>query len=185
MEAKDPKDNTLRLGNPGMYTHINEFEFAVQAGGREASKFKFWHSIRDEKFVPKTDFDKQMHAHWLKSRYERGMLLREGGQGQRHAPLFFMAKPADAQVCALDGPLTLVVKAPEYQTLQRGEGGCDVAFYVVVLGRPYRGADHQCYHALSTKEVPEAAHLEVEVEYPAKKADAPPLRRKYVLKERC
>jgi hypothetical protein len=96
-----------------------------------------------------------------------------------------MPKPADAQVCALDGPLTFVVKLPQYQVLKRGEEESDLAFHIAVIGRPYRGAEQQFYNPLATKEVPEGAHLQVEVEYPAKVANTPPLRRKYLLKERC
>jgi hypothetical protein len=99
--------------------------------------------------------------------------------------VWFMPRPADAQVCALDGPLTFVQKLPEYQVLQRGEAGCDLAFHIVVVGRPHRGAEQQFYNPLSTKEVPERAHLAVEIDYPAKTAGAPPLRRKCLLKQRC
>jgi hypothetical protein len=53
------------------------------------------------------------------------------------------------------------------------------------MGRPHRGAEQQMFNPLATKEVPEGAHLEVAMEYPAKSAGAPPLRRKYLLKQRC
>ena len=96
-----------------------------------------------------------------------------------------MPKPADAQVCALDGPLTFLVRSPEYQVLQRGEAGGDLAFQIVVMGRPHRGAEQQSYNPLSTDEPPFGAHLEVEIEYPAKAANTPPPRRKYLLKHRC
>jgi hypothetical protein len=94
-----------------------------------------------------------------------------------------MPKPADAQVCALDGPLTFVVKMPEYQVLKRGEAGGDLAFHIAVMGRAYRGAGQQLFNPLATKEVPTGAHLQVEIDYPAKKG--PPLRRKYLLEQRC
>ncbi len=143
------------------------------------------HWIRAENFVPKTDFDKEWHAKWLKLRWENSTLWRKEGQGQGQTPVLFMPKPADAQVCALDGPLTFVVRMPEYQVLKRGEAACDLAFCIVVKGRPHRGAGRPFHNPLATSEVPENAHLEVEIEYPAKVANAAPLRRKYLLKERC
>ena len=79
----------------------------------------------------------------------------------------------------------MVVKLPQYQVLQRGEAGGDLAFHIVVMGRPHRGAEQQFYNPLATKEVPEGTHLEVEIECPAKMVQAPPLRRKYLLKQRC
>jgi hypothetical protein len=96
-----------------------------------------------------------------------------------------MPKPADSQVCALDGPLTFAVKLPQQRLLQRGEAGCDLAFHIVVMGRPHRGAQQQFFNRLATTEVPSGAHLEVDIAYPANTANAAPLHRQYVLKQRC
>src|SRR5439155_26710523 len=128
---------------------------------------------------------KKWHAQWLEWRWENSTLWRQEGLGQGQTPLVFMPKPADAQVCALDGPLTFVVKMPEYQVLKRGEAGSDLAFHIAVMRRPHRGAERQFFNPLTTKEVPEGAHLEVDIEYPAKAPNAPPLQRKYLLKQRC
>jgi hypothetical protein len=78
-----------------------------------------------------------------------------------------------------------VLKSPDDQVLERGEGGCDVAFHIAVVGRPPKGAERQFYNPLATTEAPQAAHLAVEIEYPGKGANDPPLRRTYFLKERC
>jgi hypothetical protein len=149
------------------------------------STFRLNHWVRAEGFTPKTDFDKQLHAKWLKLQWENSTLFRKEGLGQGQTPVYFMPKPADAHVCALDGPLTLMVKAPEHQVLRRGEAGCDLAFCIAVLGRAPRGVEQRFCNPLATTELPAGAHLEVEIEYPAKAANAAPLRRKYLLKERC
>jgi len=185
LEPHNPRDGSNRFDNAGSHTHFDEFEFTVQAGVGGTSKFKLQHWVRAENFVPKTDFDKKLHAQWLKLHHENSTLWRQEGQGQGQTPLVFMPKPRDAQVCALDGPLTFVVKLPEYQVLKHGEAGGDLALHVAVLGRPHLGAEQQFYNPLATKEVPAGAHLEVDIEYPAKAANTPPLRRKYLLKERC
>jgi hypothetical protein len=185
IEPNNPKDGSNRFAGSGSHTHFDVFEFTVQAGAGGTSKFKLQHWIRAKNFVPQTDFDKKWHAKWRELRYEISTLWRTEGRGQGQTPVLFMPKPADAQVCALDGPLTFVVKLPEYQVLKRGEAGGDLAFHIVVMGRPHRGAEQQFYNPLATKEVPEGAHLEVEIEYPAKAANGPPLRRKYLLKQRC
>ncbi len=185
LEPNNPKDDSNRFAGSGSHTHFDIFEFTVRAGAAGPSKFRLDHWVRAENFTPKTDFDKKRHAKWLELRYENSTLWRKEGQGQGQTPVVFMPKPADAQVCALDGPLTFVVKLPQYQVLQRGEAGCDLAFHIVVMGRPHRGGEQRFYNPLATKEVPEGAHLEVEIEYPAKTANAPPLRRKYLLKQRC
>jgi hypothetical protein len=185
LEPNNPKDGSNRFGNPGSHTHFDIFEFTVQAGAGGTSKFKLHRWVRAEKFTPQTDFDKKLHAQWLKLRHENSTLWRQEGQGRAQTPVIFMPKPADAHVCALDGPLTFVVRMPQYQVLRRGEAGGDVAFQIVVKGRPHRDAEHELNNPLATVEVPAGAHLEVDIEYPAKAANDPPLRRKYLLKERC
>jgi RNA polymerase sigma factor (sigma-70 family) len=185
LEPNNPKDGSNRFSGSGSHTHFDVFEFTVQAGTSGTGKFKLQHWIRAENFVPKTIFDRHLHADWLKLRYENSTLWRQDGQGQGQTPLVFMPKPADAQVCALDGPLTFVLKLAENQVLKRGEAGCDLAFHIAVMGRPHRGADQQFYNPLATAEVPEGAHLVVDIEYSSKAANTPPLRRKYLLKQRC
>jgi hypothetical protein len=170
---------------PGSHTHFDIFEFTVQAGATGTSKFQLHHWIRAETFTPETDFDKLWHAKWLKLRWESSTLWRKEGQGQGQTPLLFMPKPADAQVCALDAPPTIVVRLPDHQVLKRGAADNDVAFCIAVNGRPPRGVERAFHNPLTTREVPETAHLEVEIEYPAKTANSEPLRRKHLLKERC
>ncbi len=184
LEPNNPNDGSNRFGNPGSHTHFDVFEFTVQAGAGGDSKFTLHHWVRDEKFIPQTDFDKKLHAQWLKLRHENSTLWRKQGQGQGQTPLIFMPKPAHAQVCALDGPLTFVVRLPEYQVLKRGAAESDLGFCIVVMGRPPQGMDRPFHNPLATNEVPDGAHLEVEIEYPAKAGGAPP-RRKYLLKQRC
>jgi protocatechuate 3,4-dioxygenase beta subunit len=185
-EKVNPKvGDPTQIGNPGMYIRMDEYEFTVKTGTEGSSKFKFWLWIRAEKHAPTNDFEKKLHAHWQKLRHQIGTLYRLEGLGQGQTPLIFMPRPSDAQVCAMDGSLTFVEKMPEHQMLKRGEAGGHLAFHIVVTGYPYRGAEHPLYNPLATKEVPEGAHLEVEIEYPGKEANAPPLRRKYLLKQRC
>jgi RNA polymerase sigma factor (sigma-70 family) len=185
LEPNNPKDGSNKFGGSGSHTHSDIFEFTVQAGATGTSKFRLDRWVRAENYTPKTDFEKKVYAERLALGYENSTLWRKEGRGQGQTPLIFMPKPADAHVCALDGPLTFVVKMPQYQVLQRGEAGCDVAFHIVVMGRPHRGVERQYYNPLATTEVPEGAYLEVEIEYPAKSPNAPPMRRKYQLKQRC
>jgi hypothetical protein len=185
LEPNNPQDGSNRFGGSGSHTHFDVFAVTVQAGSGGTSKFKLQHWIRAKDFVPKTDFDKRIQAKQREFGYENSTLWRRAGLGQGQTPLLFMPKPADAQVCALDGPLTFLVRMPEYQALKRGEAGGDVAFCIAVLGRPPRGGERQFYNPLSTEEVPKAAHLELDIEYPPKPGREPPVRRKYLLKERC
>jgi RNA polymerase sigma factor (sigma-70 family) len=185
LEPNKPKDGGNRFAGSGSHTHYEVFEFTVQTAGGGSSKFQLNHWTKAEKFEPKTDFEKKAFAHRQKWRYENSTLWRKDGRGQGQTPLIFMPKPADVHVSAFDGPLTFVVKLPQYQVLKRGEAGSDLAFHIVTMGRPHRGAEQEFYNPLATTEVPAAVHLEVEIEYPPKAAGVPPVRRKYLLKERC
>jgi hypothetical protein len=185
LEPNNPTDDSNHFGGSGSHTHFDVFEFTVRAGAAGTSKFRLDHWIRAKDFTPQTDFDKELQAQWLKLRYENSTLWRKEGPGQGQTPLLFMPKPADTQVCALDGPLTFALKLPQQQVLQRGEAGCDLSFHIVVTGRPPKGVDQQFFNRLATQEVPEGAHLEVSIAYPPKAGNAAPLARKYLLKQRC
>jgi RNA polymerase sigma factor (sigma-70 family) len=185
LEPNNPKDGSNRFEGSSSHTHFDVFEFTVRAGFGGTAKLKLDHWIRAENFVPKTSFDKHLHAKWLELRYEDSTLWRQDGRGQGQTPVVFMPKPSDAQVCALDGPLTFVLKLGENQVLKRGEAGCDLAFHIAVVGRPHRGDEQQSYNPLATKEVPEGAHVVVDIEYSSKAANTPHLHRKYLLIERC
>jgi hypothetical protein len=184
LEPIHPKDGIYRTVNPGSHEvmevrladpgALQIFEFTVRAGATATSKFQLhlW-----------------TYASWLTSRWSYGLLLRQEGRGQGQTPLVFMPKPADAHVCALDGPLTFVVRMPQHQVLRRGEDGCDLAFQIAVMGRSPRGDDpffeRAFFNPLGTKEVPQGAYLDVEIEYPGNRPHAPPLHRRYLLKQRC
>jgi len=178
LEPIDPRDRGIRFADPSGH---EVFEFTVRAGATGTSKFRLDHWIRPSW----TRSGNEWHANWLEWRWEYGLLWRLHGRGQAQTRLFLMKNPADAQVCALDGPLTFVVRLPERQVLKHGEDGSDLAFNIVVMGRPHRGAEQEVYNPLATNEIPEGAYLEVEIEYPAKAPHGAALRRKYLLKQRC
>src|SRR5262249_36523001 len=58
LEPNNPKDGSNRFGGSGSHTHFDVFEFTVRAGATGTSKFRLDRWVRDEKFIPKTDFDK-------------------------------------------------------------------------------------------------------------------------------
>jgi RNA polymerase sigma factor (sigma-70 family) len=184
LQPHNPKDGSNRFTGAGSHTHFDVFEFVVQTANGGTSKFKLNHWIPAENYVPKTEFEKHALATRQKLGYANSTLWRLDGLGRGQTPLIFMPKPADAQVCALDGPLTFVLKLPQYQILQRGEGGSNLSFHIATIGLPHRGGEHLFFNPLAISEVPEWAYMEVEIEYPTKTTSSPPLRRKYQLKER-
>jgi hypothetical protein len=185
LEPNNPKDCSNKFGGSGSHTHMDIFEFTVATAGGGNTKLRLQHWIRAKNFQPSTEFEKKIFAERAAMGYENSTLWRLDGLGRGQTPLLFMPKPADAQVCALDGPLTFSLKMADRAVLQRGEGGSDLAFHIAVIGRPPIGMDRVFINPLATNEVPEGAHLEVEIEFPSKAANAPPLRRKYLLKQRC
>ena len=178
-----PEPNIL-LGNPGMYSSLGVYEFTVRMPTGEATEFQLIRWVRAEDYEPIDTFEKRMMAEQKKLGYERALLTRKGGRGGG-AALCMMPRPADASVSPFDGPLTMVVRSPDHQVLQRGAGGCQLSFSIVFPGRAARGIDRPHHTRLAISEVPEGAYLEVEIEYPAKSASELPPRRKFTLKERC
>src|SRR2546426_3530783 len=87
LEPDNPKDGSNRFADASGYTHFDVFEFTVRAGAGGSSKFKLHHWIRDEKFIPQTDFHKELHAEWLKLRHENSTLWRQEGVGRGQTPL--------------------------------------------------------------------------------------------------
>jgi hypothetical protein len=180
-----PAEGVNTVGNPGFYTRFDAFEFTIQAASSGETKFRMDQWIRDPQFVPKTDIEKRLAAPWLKFRMERAILWRKNGLGQARTSVFFMPRAEDAQVCAFDGPVKTIVR-PE-QVLQRGAVGCNFAVHFAVLSRPYAGAEtyHRSDTRVAEKEPPESAQLEVEIYFPSRIPGAEPIRRKYLLKQRC
>jgi hypothetical protein len=185
LEPNNPNDGSNRFANVRSHTHFDVYEFTVNASAGRPSKLRLEHWIRAEHYEPTTEFEKERHERWKKLRFETTTLCRQDGQGQAKTLLLFMPKSAVAQVCALDGPLTFMPKLPDCQVLQRWEGGCELAFHIAGRGRPPFEREADYFNRLATKEVPKGVHLEVEIEYPAKEAGEPPLRRKHLLKRRC
>jgi hypothetical protein len=93
--------------------------------------------------------------------------------------LLFADKPADAPIIHLDGPLQVTVYG-EKPTLKL-ERGVD---FVLAVGTPGLGAGTLAMLAYQDT-IPDAVVPHVEVLFPAVKADDPPVRELYELKERC
>lgn len=186
VEATNPTDGSNKFGGAGSHTHYDVLDFTVDATAGEPSRFILWHWIRDKKFVPNSDFDRFVFGVREKYQFENVSLYRQDGVGQGQTPVIFMPKPAQAQVTAMDGPLSFVLKMEDTQELDRSEDGADVSFHIGGKVRDaFVGFGGGMGNRLTTKEVPTKAYLELEVEYKVKKAGEGPIKRKYLLKERC
>jgi hypothetical protein len=190
LQRKDPKDGSNRFGNPGLYTHFDVFDFEVTAWrGQGSARLSLNHWIRDEKFEPETDFDKMIHKDWLANRFETATLWRKAGETSAQNPVSFARKPADAQVCHLDGPLTFGLKGVGDDRLKRGAAGTDLALHIGTPGRPPVGKpapfNRPAFAPLVCTEVPADAYLVAEIEFPGKNPGGEPVRVRVPLKQRC
>jgi hypothetical protein len=91
--------------------------------------------------------------------------------------LQFAAQPQEAPVIHFDGPLAVTLLMPEWQ---RDDPTLDVRCWIGTWGVG-RGA----FAALEHERVPANVHPVAEIEYPNRTRGAPPIRAKYVLKQRC
>ena len=186
----NPTDGSNLFSGSGSHTHYDVYDIVIDIGPTDGESLETTHFVLHRwvpaaDFVPRSEFDRRVLGERQRLGYANSTLWRKKGRGKGQTPLLFMPDPDDAQVCALDGPLALVLKDPEGQVLRRGVEAWDVAFNIAVLGRSPRGIDRPFHNALATDEVPESAYLDVEIEFPAEEPPAPPIRRTYALKDRC
>jgi hypothetical protein len=187
LEPINPTDGSNRFGNPGLHTHFNVYDFDLsEVGGKGSSRFRLWHWVRDEKFEPKTDFDKERYKEWQEHGWENGTLWRKVGEkASAQNPVLFARRPEEAQVCHFDGPLTFGLKMGEQQHFTRGEAGADLSLYIGTPGRPVPKSPMQVFSPLLCDEVPAGVHPIVDIEFPGREAGDKPIRVRVPLKQRC
>ena len=187
LEPKNPSDGSNRFGNPGLHTHFDIFDFELTAPqGKGSTRFRLWHWIRDEKFQPKTDFDRARHQEWREHGWENATLWRKVGEKESaQNPVLFSRSPEEAQVCHFDGALTFGLKMGEQQRLKRGRAGSDLSLYIGTPGRPARKSTLRTFSPLLCEEVPAGAYPVVAIAFPGKGPGAKTVHLRVPLKERC
>ncbi|MEX0718738.1 MAG: hypothetical protein WD066_19240 [Planctomycetaceae bacterium] len=97
------------------------------------------------------------------------------GRGTQYAMPTFAEKPADAPIVHFNGPLTLRMQD---RSLIADDGTAEL---YLEIGTPGLGDD--TFVSMSYQSVPGGVHPVAEIEFPVAEGD--PVRRKYVLKQRC
>lgn len=185
LSMMSPDQATARVGNPGFYSHFDVTRTSLQLKGHEQETLELLQWMRDDKFVPKTESERQQKAEFEQRGNERFLFTRKKNDIESSYGLVFVRDKNDVQVLYLDGPLTFALKMREQTLLQRGPAGSDLAFHIGTPGRSPSWSSHPTFSPLMVKEVPEPVHLLVEVEFPGMTTVAEPIVKQFTLKSRC
>lgn len=180
-----PDNETHKVGNPGYHTHFDVCRSSLLLKGHEKETIELFQWMRDEKYVPKSDAERQQKVEQQKHGHERFMFYRKKNGISAPFSLTMVRDKLDVHVLHLDGPLTFELKMGGQTLLQRGPGGCDLAFHIGTPGRPLSRWNRGTFCQLILEEVPAPVHLLVEIEFPGKTAMAEPIVKQFALKERC
>jgi hypothetical protein len=129
-------------------------------------------------YVPKAAKEKER----IRSLQKNGTLARisiwQDGKIIQTGHASCASHPAKANILHFDGPLTFHLV--DGGVLKRGDKPADLR---VELGTP--GLGRQVYHCTSFAVAPKDVHPVAEIEFPSKKPNGQPIKRKYTLTGRC
>jgi RNA polymerase sigma factor (sigma-70 family) len=169
---------------PGMYKHMNSYYLGELEG--ICLRLDFW--VRDRRFVPTTDFDRQVRRDHEENGWEFATLFRVNADGSdipAQIPVTFCRQPADAPVCHVGGPLRLFLRWGENgRPFVRG-ADTNLDVMIGTPGLPPRKWSDPVYAPLATTEVPADLHPVAQIEFPHKDPKQPPLKVEVVLDQRC
>src|SRR5579872_2863783 len=113
LDVEGLKKATRQEDSPYAPSH----EFAIGTVAGVDLRFDFW--VRKRGFVPKDERYRKLMQERRDNNWENGTLWRITGPiGRAQNPTLLCARPADAQITHLDGPLTFGLKRHAKQKLQ-------------------------------------------------------------------
>jgi hypothetical protein len=180
--AIDEKEKeVLWLSLSEMYKGRNHFDMGEVAGLRLRLDFL----VRDKKFVPETERDKQRleaHTQFAGEGGEIAILSRDNSPAPIHVT--FCKQPKDAHICHIAGPLTFALRSKD-ATLERGSDRNLLQVIIGTPGLPVRGVAGPVLAPLGITEVPADVHPVALLEFPHRDARRPPVKLQVVLDQRC
>lgn len=183
------KTDEINVASGSPYKGMNVFPLG-NLGGLETehgkTRLRLDHWVRKKNFTPKTDFYKRILARRDKYGWENATLWRyvdEDTTAQN--PVIFSPRPEDAQISHLGGPLTVQLKWGDRAKLKRGENPGQLSIHIGTQGLAARNSRREVFSPLTCDEVPPEVQPVAEIRFPAETPDAPPIRRRVGLKERC
>ena len=149
-----------------------------------ALRFDYW--VRKRGFVPADERLRKITQEREANDWENGTLWRlaaKGGQAQN--PVLLAARPADAHIVHLEGPLTFGLKWGDMQALEPWPKTTIFDVHIGTPGLPPRNCHYRLFSPLTEMEIPRNVHPRAKFEFPAKLPGSGPVVRTVELDLRC
>ncbi|MDR3637000.1 MAG: hypothetical protein P4L84_24565 [Isosphaeraceae bacterium] len=172
----------IHMAEGGTHSGMNVFPLGTVAGVK--LNFHYW--VRRRGVVPADERLRKIEQERQTNDWENGTLWRSAAKGsQAQNPVVLAARPADAQVTHLGGPLTFALKWGEDQTLRPWP---QTTIFDVLIGTPAlppRNHHHRVFSPLTDMEIPGNIHPMAVVEYSPGAPGSGPVVRTVRLDLRC
>jgi hypothetical protein len=172
----------IRIADGSGYSGFSVFEIGTVAGVK--LRFNFW--VRKRGFVPTDDWQRDIMRQREANHWENGTLLRIAADGmQVQNPTVMAARPADAQITHLNGPLTFGLRAGTRQKLQPWPQSTMFDVRIGTPALPPRGHAENMFAPLATSELPPDLHPQAVFTYRPQSPGGQPIVQTIALDKRC
>jgi hypothetical protein len=159
-------------------------EFAIGSVAGVDLRFDFW--VRKRGFVPRDERYRKLMQDRQDNNWENGTLWRiTGPRGAAQNPTLLCAKPADAQITHLDGPLTFGLKSRAKQKLQPWPRETVFDVHIGTAALSPRNCPYDMFSPLAESEFPRDVHPVAVFTFPPKSPGQTPIVKSIDLDERC
>jgi len=172
----------IHMGEESTHSGMNVFPLGKVAGVE--LNFNYW--VRRRGIVPADERLRKIMQEREANDWENGTLWRFAAKGsQAQNPVLLAARPADAQVMHLEGPLTFALKWGESQTLRPWPQTTTFDVNIGTPALPPRNCKDPIFSPLTEMEIPGDVHPTAVFEYPPRSPGSGPVVRTVRLDLRC
>jgi hypothetical protein len=190
-DLTDPEDHIrldaeatekMHMAEESNLSGMNVFDLGTVSG--VALRFDYW--VRKKGFVPADERLRKFIQEREANDWENGTLWRLATKGaQAQNPVLLAARPADAQILHLAGPLTFALKWGELQALQPWPKTTVFDVHIGTSALPPKNYNHRMFSPLTEFEIPRNVHPRAKFEFPPRSPGSEPVVRTVELDLRC
>ena len=172
----------MHMAEESTLSGMNAFDLGKVMG--VSLRFDYW--VRKRGFVPADERLRKFKQEREANDWENGTLWRLAAKGS-HAqnPVLLAARPADAQILHLDGPLTFALKWGELQALQPWPKTTVFDVHIGTSALPPKNYNYRMFAPLTEFEIPRKVHPRAKFEFPPKSPGSAPVVSMVELDLRC
>jgi hypothetical protein len=172
----------MHVAGEGGYSGMNVFDLGKVSG--VTLRFEYW--VRKRGFVAADERLRKIMQEREANDWENGTLWRlaaKGGEAQN--PVLLAARPADAQIMHLEGPLTFGLKWGETQALQPWPKATIFDVHIGTPALPPKNCSYRLFSPLTEMEIPRDVHPRAVFDFAPKSSGSDRVKRTVELDLRC